>query len=1360
LTNLIIFAFFILLILGIFVFLHGLIKSAAYTLDERYLHNRFIVVTALAAVAGGNTFTYSWQLLLVSKIINHPSINAVWETILPERAYEMMFLFLLIIGTNMIMMLAILILQLIVKAVFSRFSEFIDLEDLTLLERVIHFPWVISGIFYGRDENGDPELKEVGVTCGLWAGSLKNAFFVLGLIEILLTSMFIIFAPRAWFEVGMLVLRGLYFLPCVGYLLIEQFQYMLQSDIEAEAGTFSSENIQEIQYGNVGVLTAIYNQIFGPSGAIIYSDNCNDAVTYREGMCSNDLGNRQIEDCRLPEVLAMISMQIRESGVVQNDKYQNAIVSLLNGNSVNIRDHQEGEFLIYLSTYLNYHISQGRTALILCNTPEDAERMRDAVVETMRNLNNLYSIWKVRTIQEADTDLDINILVCSYDDFLSYSIVDKRQDYVNDLFCVCIMDGFFLFGGDPVRTARLFSELERVSDSLQYVMLTDIDNDDLRTTCENYINHEMIPYRNDRILPETYVMVWKQESSCRLQNWIGIGSNHSTYLGTAFPIALVGAKYDMPLINIVDASGEGIHTFGDTSMMSRMEVDKYLERNLNLRSIIRTDSREALQSSYISEIIAFDTDNNLLNVLWKWSKYGGKLGTLIHIISHPYMLRDYMADRFGELMIRGGIFDPFVSHSMSLRVSRMAALLIELCDNGITEEHLMKRSSEYEWGYVNAIDLLRDCITSVLTNPEVHNVYESFLFTEEKEFSTEEGGFVKSTRITLTDENIRRRLLEKIAFATIVEKGEQESTIHIFKDNIYNYFLPEQIISVKGYLNRIRSIRDGRIIVDEVMPQDLPDYYTISDFSIKLRKRIDACEDSKAIDWDLFNAGVERRIYGYWESNDGNAFVGRGTGRIRLCGGDRRYLSVKNDNASVLRVKVHNNAIQGDPDKTCRLMVYMLNEIFKTVFPNSWQNIIAVMGRGEEGFWDELLKPGRKISSDQALRSIIPFTDDTEDSGEYTVVYIVEISSIEMGLCRTLYDKRARVMGIITDYLDWYLQGQDSSAGNEESREKCPENASGNDASENSKSRNEASENASSDRNSEGESGSSGQEESSAGNEDQQETAQNRGSRSSLHFGCAEVPQLLDLESVRSLFRNELHHVVKKPSDQTGRIVVDEKNRCTFCGKASLFMTLLSDGRKMCNHCKDHQIKQRDEIKVLFRETIKFMEEGYQIRIRKNIHVRFQSAETIRRAVNSGPGGRVLGFYNNQNHQLWIEARGPRVSVQDTLIHELTHTWQHDNLPISRLQSKLTPVQMLILLEGHAVYTEIETMRRLNEVEYASSVYEETLKRKDEYGIGYIYLRDFLKQCESEGSYMNPFSAMQRLCDEILAGRVTPPPGG
>lgn len=1335
-----------LLIWGIFAFLHWLIKRAAYGLDERYLHNRFIVVTILAVAVFANTYTFSWLLLFVSKVINNPALKEIWETILPERAYELMFLLLLIIGSNMIMMLIILILQLIVKALFSRSSAFIDLDDLTAFERVIHLPWVISGFFYGQDEDGEPKLKEVGVTCGLWAGSLKNVFLFLGFMEILLTSLYIIFAPRSGFEKGMLILRGLYLLPCVGYLLIEQFQYMLQTDIEAEAGTFSSEEIQEIQYGNVGVLTAIYNQIFGPSGAILYSNDCNDAVTYREGIASNDLGNRQLEDCRLPDVLLMISTQLRESGVHQNDKYQNALVSLLNGASVNIRDHQEGEFLIYLATYLNYHISQGRTALILCDSPEDAERMRDAVVESMQNLNNIYSIWKVRTIQEADTDLDMNILVCSYDDFLSYSIVDKRQDYVNDLFCVCIMDGFFLFGGDSVRTARLFSELERISDTLQYVMLTDIDNDDLRTTCENYINHEMIPYRNDRVLPDTHVMVWKQESSYRLQNWIGIGSRNSTYLGTAFPIALVSAKYDMPLVNIVDAAGEGILTFGDASMMSRMEVDKYLERSLNLRSIIRTDSREVLRPSYISEIIAFDTDNNLLNVLWKWSKYGGKLGTLIHIISHPYMLRDYMADRFGELMIRSGIFDPFVSHSVSLQVSRMAALLIELCDNGVTEEHLMKRSSEYGWEYVNAIDLLRDCITSVLTDPEVHNVYESFLFTEEKEFSAEEGRFVKSTRITLTDENIRRRLLEKIAFATIVEKGEQESKIHIFKDNIYNYFLPEQIISVKGYLNRIRSIRDGRIVVDETMPQDLPDYYTISDFNIELKNLIDACEDSNAIDWDLFNASAERRIYGYWESNDGNAFVGRGTGRIRICSNNGQYLSVKNDNACVLRVRVHNSSIQGDPDNTCRLMVYMLNEIFKTVFPNSWQNIIAVMGKGEEeGFWDELLKPGGSISPQQALRSIIPFASNTKDTGEYTVIYIVEISTIEMGLCRTVYENRKRVMGIITDYLDWYLQEQDASAGNEDGPEDSHESGPGNNDPNDPGNDHEA------------EGSSSEQEDSSTDNTEQQ-AVQNPGSRTSLHFGGAEVPQELDPQSVRSLFRNELHTVVQKTPGQNIKIVFDRGNRCSFCGKASLFMTILADGRQMCNHCKDHQIKQKDEIKVLFKETIKFLEEGYKISIRKNIHVRFQSAETIRRATNAGPGGRVLGFYNNQNHQLWIEARGPRVSVQDTLIHELTHTWQHDNLPITKLRKRLTPVQMLILLEGHAVYSQIETMRRLNEVEYANGVYQETMQRQDEYGIGYIYLRDYLKQCESEGSFMNPFTAMKRLCDEILAGRVTPPP--
>ena len=216
---------------------------------------------------------------------------------------------------------------------------------------------------------------------------------------------------------------------------------------------------------------------------------------------------------------------------------------------------------------------------------------------------------------------------------------------------------------------------------------------------------------------------------------------------------------------------------------------------------------------------------------------------------------------------------------------------------------------------------------------------------------------------------------------------------------------------------------------------------------------------------------------------------------------------------------------------------------------------------------------------------------------------------------------------------------------------------------------------------------------------------------------------------------------------------------CSFCHRVSLFMEEMEDGRYICHDCKDHQLSQKDEIRQLYADTVRLLETGYGISVRKNLHVYFKSAEDIRKALgDDGSGGRCLGFYYDRKKQLWLESQGPRIAMQATLFHELTHSWQHDVLPLKKLRRALPKAErnrlMLLLMEGHAMYVEIDAMRRLKEFEYADRLHEETWNRKDEYGVGYHLLYDRIRSKGEEGSHMNAFAAMRELVDDIIEGRL------
>jgi len=211
---------------------------------------------------------------------------------------------------------------------------------------------------------------------------------------------------------------------------------------------------------------------------------------------------------------------------------------------------------------------------------------------------------------------------------------------------------------------------------------------------------------------------------------------------------------------------------------------------------------------------------------------------------------------------------------------------------------------------------------------------------------------------------------------------------------------------------------------------------------------------------------------------------------------------------------------------------------------------------------------------------------------------------------------------------------------------------------------------------------------------------------------------------------------------------VNPEHVCSFCGKPALFIYKMSDGRSMCRSCKQQQVSMREEIMDLYLDTIDFMTKGYHISFKKNIHLRLKSAETIRKRCQMSGGGRVLGFYNDKSRELWIESRGPRNAVQDTMIHELTHAWQFAELDLKKLQRKKAE-EYLLYLEGHACYMEVDIMRKLGEEEYAEFLDWQFEQRDDEYGRGYRMIKKIIAEKASEGSHNTPFAIMMDIVNNL-----------
>ncbi|MBR1481364.1 MAG: hypothetical protein IJ598_00160 [Ruminococcus sp.] len=1290
---------------GIFFLLNLLMRRLAYPIRKRYLHVRTVVAVFLLNLALTNVYSVSLLMSGADSVINSQALRAVFLAMLPNRSYELLYMILLLLLLNFMLTAAAILTVSLVRLFFRNKTEFVDVEEYYGVARLLRFPWAIARKFY-RTEGDEVRLTGRGFTLGLWMRGIKNVFLILWAIETIVAGVSVLWAGEEWNQALLVAVRAWYILPMAGFLLAQQIQFFFETEYEGETTVFDSEAIGERLEGSVQLLMEFQKKAFEDADALLYAEYEEDGSEKNDGAHGNDLANTQIHDCRQPEILNIIAGQVKSSGCVMNAAYLNVIVELLNGNSVNVCDYVEGEFVPYLVAYLNFFMSQSKTALLLCPDRELADRLRETVSKTLSSMNSLYSVWNVCGIDDIRKDTYINMIVCAYDDFIKRRVIDKCGDFAENLAAVVCADCGNIFSQDSVHLELLFNSLGKIKARPRYIMLTGEDNDSLRTAMENYIKEELYPANNLYRRPKTGLMIWREESSSRLQRYLGIGNTLSPYLGTALPLALVAAKRDLPRVYIIPDRGRADKSYRDAMTMTAKEVKSYLGSGLNLDSVIRCKPSEALEQQDISMIIAYDTQCNFFNDLWRWMKYGGRDGTLVHIISPPYLLREYFAANFRDkkLYLKNNEFDALIPYSLVMRTSHLLVMLVSLCNSGMSEDELTDVIKRYDWDYGSVEELLTECLRVLYSDEEVHNVYECFHFETVKTFSEEKNGFVCQTRITLTDDTVRERLNAKIGFASIIRNNNRADTLTVFKNNIYNYFLRGQVIAYKGNFYRVATVTDGMVYVEQELSRDLLQYYPISRFTFDSDFHIkDACVDTDTIDFNLYAVSVTREIFGYWSSNCGTDFSNGHFVQVNDLR-DETGAPVRTSmrHVSVLELNIRRTALGDRPVNAAVTLCCLLNGLFRTLFPASYQNLFAAATEApDDSLLSEVLSRGTQADINSIIWSTIPTCVNARKvDPAFVSIYIIEFSCVEYGMTQILCNKFTSVLAMVREYLDWYLRSQVADAAQPDTSDVI------------------------------------------------------RGRN--LHFGQDTIPDIFACQ--------ELLDFCAKAAPEAGEDyevrdddAVEGYSSCTFCGKESLFVTRMEDGRVMCGSCKEHQLTRREEVRELFADTVAFMEKGYHINLPRKLHVRFRSAASIRKAAGDTVGGRILGFYNSANRQLWLESRGPKVAMLSTLIHELTHAWQYRELDMRALQRKLGGEGFLTLIEGHAVYTEINTLRKHNETEYADRLERITLLRDDEYGKGYVMVRDAFRDFEPDAENVNPFTAIKKLADSILKGEVSTP---
>lgn len=1479
-------------------------------LERRYLHCRNIAAWIGFMLLMCNMFSFKIYIYLAEKIINASVLEDFWESIKPEYHQELFTRFQYFLVCNYLVLISAVILFAVVNLIFIRAKRFIDTSDRSGTYRFLHLPWILTEIFYEEDEEkeGRYRLNPRGNVSGMWTGWMTGILAFVIILE-MVPYLAAFSSESGWLNTRAVnIASSIYFLPVCLFVLMEQMHFFLQGNQEYEVSYFQSDEIGYTRSGALESLVDNYRTSFSQTDVLL-----NAHVQRRRNeqiQIHNDLTSSQSNDCEQPEVLHILNQQLTDAGVTTVGSYQNALGCLLNGKSINVRDHIQGEFLIYLAAYMSFYISQGKTFLILCKNHRKADMICKEVDQALKRINKFAGIWKSSNIEDADSNRPMNILVCGYQDLVSHSLLNKRPDFFESLMGCILTDGLEFCAQGNVQKELIFTELGKVRQNLVYMLISDEDNDSLRTAFESFIGKEICSFHHDEFPEQVAIMVWKEESFHKIQRCLEIGDVEDPYIGVAIPLALVGIKAGLPNVQVIASDQKGYFTYFDNMKMSSQEISYYLGANYTVENMIRYNQFKLGDSSELEMIILYDSEFNYYNRFWSWLKYGGKIATLVHIVSPPYMLREYMAANMDTMIARNNAFDALIPYQSILDRSRYLALLLDLSNKGLADDELEMKILEYNWSVDSIEQLLEMCLKGVLSSREYYNIYECFQFIEVGEFDSAKNEYVRHTHIKLTDENIKKRIQSKLIFASMVEKKNIVEELPILKSNIYNYYLRGQIVPIGGYMQRIVNISDNRIFVEQDAAVNRLDYYQTSEFEIGNLKKEDDSLNLELLHSALYTGHVKRKIYGYWESNNGIDFSDTEIMNfVNVKDINNQTICMDMEDVNIMKLSLKKEIFGDKQQEAENLAAFMMQEVFKVLFPYSYMNLFAVVHFDPgSGYWERIINETDSCSYEERVHSIIPFVrtiNDEAQEEDFLGIYVIEFSALEMGMISTLHNNMKKMFRIMMTYLHWYLskktektaEKNHADAENGTNTQTSAQSSSGlrasafladllSDEEEKSESTEEDVKESTTENAAEAAKGSTtesaaeaakagttesaaeavkagttesaaedakggttentadgtmekapeeaagsaagesiaensakaeivvGSVEASEMEEAEIEESEKEGSESEIEGSKKEGSEIEELETTDSGtaesaleepetesrfadFISDIKEDVKEArlNDEyqyseastvepcylnlggseisscfapdewykfLKRILVDyqglkhkkyyyshaaSNNECSFCGRKTLIIDVMDDGRRICNNCREHQVSQREEIMKVYKETVQLLQDVYNIEMKDNIRVQMKSAKAIRQEIQVPDNARVLGFYRHKTRELWIEARGPRNAVRDTIIHELTHAWQHNNLDMHKLDVLEVKEKgtRLLLLEGHSSYMEVDAMKRFGEERYAKMLEEQLLRRDDEYGVGYRILKEYFDDLASKGSYMTPYKAMEEL---------------
>lgn len=661
------------------------------------------------------------------------------------------------------------------------------------------------------------------------------------------------------------------------------------------------------------------------------------------------------------------------------------------------------------SVFFPFNISllKHTNGLILLGRDGIENEIRDWLLEGFENVCHVPEFWRIGIISETSiADFDIGIL--SLKDMNNITVLNRHKAFFSEVGFVLMLEPSRIVTMNQLALSILSYMIE--SDGKEVVYCGCDRNTDGAVDALSHILRTSITQVGATVASSklSTVLAWNIDGDF-LQH--KLFRNIVRYLGGGISIASVSLKHgidkvswyadqSMPVEDIRWIAGQYYAPI--TEYAGLISSQDSLYRSIHFESNLWGSQSEKDQC-----LIVEDEYCNLFEAGRQFSTRAREQ-TFLHVLTSNYMLRDYMCANPAIFKADPKAIPQIVADFARTRRNCVMQLIMLLIGNRVSDtqiEDLFASAQIHE-------KITRDLLDSLIGEFYDVSGYGALVceLDSEDEYDTATADIVQRKIFTISNDRFVSAYASELRTAYYLSEDD-EAMEHFLggrlKGQVYQTFLPGQFVTLSGKYYEVLGIETrGMERADMLVVRRAADHITNRRYYRQLRT------------YRLDKAGWENHYDKYRsERTLGGTVVS--SSYIDMTVSTRGFLEMNSFNNLARASK---SDIQDIPDRVYRRkyalriilpnvtdqvrtqITLMMNEVFRTVFPECYEYITAATDTS----WNTEL-------SSIGLTSVTGNCDKE-------AIYILEDSQIDLGLTIAVERYLLKILQIICDYCDWQLE--------------------------------------------------------------------------------------------------------------------------------------------------------------------------------------------------------------------------------------------------------------------------------------------------------------------------------------------------